>query len=148
MATDQLILGSLIFDDWSTPSKAPFGGKQAMALHKLPGGARVADTLGPDEMDIPFSGMLWGDSAYATAMALHEMRAGGQVQALAFAGLFYQVIVAESHVEWVRYPNYGNYNFTCVIVGNPMAGGLGAVVSTFADLVSADMSTAMNLAGF
>jgi hypothetical protein len=56
LATDVLVLGSLAFDDWSTPSKMGYGGRQMTAVHKLPGGARVVDTLGPDEKDIQWTG--------------------------------------------------------------------------------------------
>jgi hypothetical protein len=43
-----LTLGGIVFDDFSTPSAMGAGGKQAMVIHKLPGGSRVIDTLGLD----------------------------------------------------------------------------------------------------
>ena len=147
MATDQLILGPLAFDDWSTPSRLPFGGKQAMAVHKLPGGARVVDTLGPDEMDIRFSAILWGDAAYDAALALNGLRQSGLAVPLMFGGQFYLVIVEEATVTLERYPQYALYEVTCLIAANPMAGGLGAVVSTVTSIVGADMASAMSLAG-
>jgi hypothetical protein len=67
MATDILILGSLVFDSWSTPERMPFGGRQEMAVHQLPGGARVIDTLGPVEKDIMFTGQMYGNNAYGVA---------------------------------------------------------------------------------
>lgn len=45
MANDVLVLGNLTFDEWSTPERIGFGGKQALQVHKLPGGSRVVDTL-------------------------------------------------------------------------------------------------------
>jgi hypothetical protein len=50
--SDTLILGGIAFDSFSTPSRMGAGGKQAMVVHKLPGGARVIDTLG---LDVPLN---------------------------------------------------------------------------------------------
>jgi hypothetical protein len=72
MTTDTLVLGSIAFDDWSTPDRMPFG-KQITAVHRLPGGARVVDTLGPDEMDIQFTNMMYADNAYGVADQLDSL---------------------------------------------------------------------------
>jgi hypothetical protein len=147
MATDILILGPLVFDDWSTPARLPFGGKQAMAVHKLPGGARVVDTLGPDEDDIKFTGMFWGSGAYASAQILDGMRVAGQVVPLMFAGRFYQVIVQEAIPVIERFPNYCTYSVTCLVVFAPMLGALGAAAASIGAVVGADMATVMSVAG-
>src|SRR4051812_12743879 len=104
MATDVLILGGIVFDEWSTPEKLPFGGKQAVAVHKLPGGARVVDTLGPDEMDITFGATLWGDGAYAVGLELNGLRQSGTPVALSFGGQFYLVVVQDCVIKLERYP--------------------------------------------
>lgn len=147
MATDALVLGGIAFDDWSTPSRMPFGGKQALAIHKLPGGSRVVDELGPDEMDIAFTGTLWGDGSFDNGVALDALRSGGQIVPLMYCGQFYQVIVQECSVIVERFPQYAAYNVSCLVVSNPMAGGLGAIVSTVGSLVSADLATVASLAG-
>lgn len=95
MATDILLLGALAFDDFSTPSRLGYGGKQQTAVHKLPGGARVVDTLGPDEKNIDWTGTFWGDTAFADAQTLQSMRIAGAVVPLLFGGMSYQVIIAE-----------------------------------------------------
>jgi hypothetical protein len=80
MTTDTLVLGGIAFDDWSTPDRMPFGGKQELKVHQLPGGARVVDTLGPSEMDIHFTGTMYANNAYGVADQLDAMRiAGNQV---------------------------------------------------------------------
>lgn len=147
MSTDVLVLGGILFDDWSTPDKMPFGGKQAMAVHKLPGGARVVDTLGPDEMDITFGATLWGDAAYAVGLELNGMRQSGAPVPLSFGGQFYLVVVQDCIIKLERYPQFATYTVTCLIVQNAMAGALGAIVSTFGDLVGADLATALSVAG-
>jgi hypothetical protein len=146
-ASDQLILGGLIFDDWSTPERIPFGGLQSMHVHKLPGGSRVVDTLGPDEMDITWHGTFWGDGAYDVALALNGMRQAGQPLPLTFGGQFYTVLISDAHVDIHRYPLHATYSITCVVTSSPMVGVLSGAVSSIDTLVSADIATALSFAG-
>lgn len=147
MPTDLLSLGGIVFDDWSTPSEMPFGGNQALKIHKLPGGSRVIDILGPDEMDIAFRGILWGPDADVRAGALNALRISGSPIGLAFGGNFYQVIVQKCTLTIHRYPQWYEYDITCVVSSNPMAGSLSSAVSSFSSLVSADLASALSIAG-
>src|SRR3979411_881178 len=88
-----LVLGGISFDGFSTPSAMGAGGKQSMVVHKLPGGQRVVDTLGPDEDKITWSGEFFGNDAYANALGLDGMRAAGQVLPLSWGGQFRSVII-------------------------------------------------------
>ena len=148
MATDFLVLGGIVFDDWSTPDRMPFGGAQITAVHKLPGGARVVDTLGPDEMDIQFTGVMYAGNAVGVAESLDALRLTGAQVPLMFAGRFYMVIVARTKVDIRRFPQLATYHVTCLVTQNTMAGNLNANPSTVTALVSADLSTAMNISGF
>jgi hypothetical protein len=145
MATDVLVLGGIAFDNWSTPERMPFGGKQAMAVHKLPGGARVVDTLGPDENDIMFTGQMYNNNAYGVADELDSMRIAGAQIPLTFAGRFYLGIIAEVHVDIRRFPQLVEYHVNFLVVQNSMAGVLGAIASTVSSLVTSDMSTATSI---
>src|ERR1700728_620354 len=99
MATDLLVLGSLTFDSWATPQHMPFGGRQELAVHQLPGGARVVDTLGPSEHDIVFSAQMYRNDAIGVAEQLDAMRLSGAQVPLSFAGRYYSVIVAETKMD-------------------------------------------------
>lgn len=147
MATDQMILGGVVFDDWMTPSDMAFGGKHALKVHKLPGGSRVIDTLGPDEMDLKIKGTIWAPNANEIAESLNGMRLAGVPVALTFGGNFYSVIVEECVPHIRRFPQWYEFDITCVVASNPMAGGLDASVSTFGSLVSADLASALSIAG-
>jgi hypothetical protein len=147
MATDFLTLGALVFDSWSTPHQMPFGGRQELAVHQLPGGARVVDTLGPSEHDIIFSAQMYRSDAIGVAEQLDAMRLSGAQVPLSFAGRFYLVIVAETKMDIERYPQLILYTVRCLVVQNTMAGVLGAIPSTVSQLVAADLSTAMSIAG-
>ena len=53
---DVLTVAGIPFTDFAPPDAMPGGGDQAMVGHKLPGGQRVIDILGPDEADVTWSG--------------------------------------------------------------------------------------------
>ena len=146
--TDTLVLGNLVFDEWSTPHEMPFGGAQALSVHRLPGGARVVDTLGPDESDIRFTGVMYENNAIGVAEALDALRLNGAQVPLTFAGRFYLVIVAKTKVDIKRFPQLVAYDVSCVVTKNNMAGPLSSATTTITSLVSADLATAMSISGF
>ncbi len=147
MTTDQLVLGGVVFDDWMTPEGMPFGGEQRLKVHKLPGGSRVTDILGPDEMDIAFTGIIWANNAAGTAAMLNAMRIAGNPVSLTFGGNFYTVILQRCILTIRRYPQWYLYDICCSVVSAPASGLIGVSVSSFADLVSADMANALSIAG-
>jgi hypothetical protein len=148
MAIDQLILGGVVFDAWMTPADMPFGGKQAMKVWKLPGGSRVIDILGPDEMEIAFKGQIWGNDAADKASALNDMRIAGNPVALSYGGNFYVVIVESCVLHIRRYPQWYEYDISCTVSSNPMAGGSGfGGSSSVTDIVGADMASALSVLG-
>jgi len=93
MPLDVLLLGPIAFTDYSPPECMPFGGRQQMAVHKLIGGQRVIDTLGPDDEDIQWSGRFFGAGALSTCLALDSLRAAGQVLPLSYAGMAYTIVI-------------------------------------------------------
>lgn len=145
--SDTLTLGGIAFDDYSTPAAMGAGGKQHMVIHKLPGGARVIDTLGPDEDDISWHGEFFGNDAYDNALALDAMRAAGQVIPLIFAGQFRSVIISHFGYKIRRLPVWVEYDVTCVVYQNPANGALGGGLSTLDSLISGDLSFALGLVG-
>lgn len=77
MATDTVILGPVEFDAWSSPEKLPFGGRQQVSIKKMPGGDRVVDCMGPDDIDRAWTGKFWGDDAIDNALLLDSLRKSG-----------------------------------------------------------------------
>lgn len=125
---DQLILGDITFQnyDYAPPSRMPFGGQQAMIVHKLPGGSRVIDTLGPDEDDISWSGFFFSPNAMFWCQRLDAMRGAGLVVVLTYAGMTRQVVVKSFRANIRRYPNWIEYEITCTVSNNPALGPLSA----------------------
>ena len=133
MATDIMMLGGVVFDDWSTPEHPPFGGEQAMVVHKLPGGKRVIDTLGPNDDDITWHGRFYGPNAIGQALLLDGMRAAGAPLPLSFGGQAWLVVIAhfKAHIE--RYPQNILYEITCTVASSPCRARSGAESARLAD---------------
>lgn len=145
MPTDVLSLGGIVFDDYSTPEVMMGGGNQAMVVHKLPGGARVIDTLGPDESDIVWRGFFFGNNAYNTVLALDAMRAAGQVLPLSWGGQFRSVIINTFLYRVRRMPAWVFYEISCTVAQNPLLGNLSPTPSSIDVLVTSDLSLGASL---
>ena len=85
---DTLTLGGISFDGFSTPSHMGAGGKQAMVIHKLPGGSRVIDTLGPDDENISWSGEFFGNDEAAEFIRREQPQVVMYVMAETSTGVF------------------------------------------------------------
>lgn len=140
MATiDQLILGGIVFEnvEYAPPTKMPFGGQQAMIVHKLPGGSRVIDLLGPDEDDITWAGFFFTPAALARCQTLDAMRASGAVLTLSFGGMSRSVVIKRFKGSIRRYPNWCEYEISCTVTANPSY-GVSAVTGATIGLVTSD----------
>ncbi len=142
---DQLTLGGFVFDGFSAPPRIGGGGKQAMVVHKLPGGNRVVDTLGPDEDNITWSGEFFGNDTDASVQLLDGMRAAGDVLPLVFAGQFRSVIIDTFHARWRRFPVWAEYDISCLVYQNPALGILSTAVGGIEGLITGDISFAVGL---
>jgi hypothetical protein len=140
---DVLTLGGIAFTGYSTPDRMMFGGRQAMVVHKLPGGSRVIDTLGPDDAAIAWHGHFFDDTGLAMAIALDGMRASGDVQSLTFAGMFRSVIIDEFLPRIARLPIWIEYNIVCTVVKNSSQGGLLPATGALDALVTSDLVQAV-----
>src|SRR5690242_17085448 len=74
-----LVLGPVAFSDFEVPERIRFGGAQRLTVHKLPGGARVIDALGPDDTELGWSGIFAGPDATERALLLDQLRVRGAV---------------------------------------------------------------------
>src|SRR6266581_1691155 len=140
---DTLTLRGISFDGFSTPDAMGAGGKQQMVVHKLPGGNRVIDTLGPDDDNIAWSGKFYGNDAYANALALDGMRAAGQVIELTFGGQFRSVIIDTFSYKIRRLPVWVEYQISCMVYQNPSLGGLGGSIISIDSLILGDLALAV-----
>lgn len=142
---DTLTLGGIVFDGFSTPDGLGGGGKQAMVVHKLPGGNRVIDTLGPDEDNIGWAGKFFGNDAYTNALALDGMRAAGQVVQLTFAGQHRSVIIDTFSYKIRRLPSWVEYQISCMVYRNASLGNLSISMGGIDSLILGDLSFGISL---
>lgn len=139
---DTLTLGGVKFDGFSTPSEMMGGGKQNMVVHKLPGGSRVIDTLGPDEANITWNGFFFGNNAYRTALTLDGMRAAGSVISLTWGGQHRSVIIENFIYKARRIPVWIDYSISLMVYQNASLGGLGGVSTSMISLILSDLAAA------
>lgn len=146
---DVLSLGGIVFQvgDYSPPAEMPFGGEQKLIVHKLPGGNRVIDVLGPDEDDIQWKGFFFSNDAINIAGNFDAMRAAGQVVPLIFAGMYRSVVIKHFRPKIRRYPVWVDYDICCVVSQNPAWGNLSAPTSTVDSLTQADLRQAGAIVG-
>jgi len=144
---DVLSLGGIVFQNFSPPERMPWGGRQAMAVHKLLGGQRVIDTMGPDDRDIIWHGFFFENDALQIVQSLDALRVAGQALPLSWGAESAIFVISEFNPDMRRFPVYIEYSITCVVSQNGSQGALGAIATGVGSLVTADLSSALSLAG-
>ena len=114
-------IGGITLSGFEVPSKMPFGGAQRVVVHKMPGGGRVVDALGPDDRDISWSGILrTGDGGGLPAMTragqLDALRQTGNRVTLSWGGTSRQVVVSSFTADYGDQGYLIPYSITCVVV--------------------------------
>jgi hypothetical protein len=140
MSDVALLLGPIVFQDFEIPAGINFGGRQRLALHRLPGGSRVIDALGRDDAQISFTGIFTGSDATLRARALDELRVAGIALPLTWDVLFYTVLIAEFHADY-RNGSWIPYRIVCTVLRDEASALLQTVVS-LATAALADIGTA------
>ena len=141
---DILSLGGFTFSGFSPPDLLPVGGKQEMNIHKLPGGARVIDILGPQEDDISWRGTFFQNDAINMCVQLDALRRSGRLVPLRFAGQSRMVVVGSFIYSIRRFPMWVEYVITCVVNQQPPSSGA-ASSSGIDAATSSDASTAADV---
>ncbi len=135
-----LMLGPIVFRDFEIPSGVNFGGRQRLALYRLPGGTRVVDALGRDDAQIGFSGIFTGSDATLRARSLDELRVSGAALPLTWDVLFYTVLISDFYADyccgwWIP------YRIVCTVLRDE-ASAVSPTAVSLATAALADISTA------
>lgn len=146
----QLILGPVVFADFEIPGRIAFGGRQHQAVHHLPGGMRVIDVMGRDDLPIAWHGIFGGPDAAQRAQALDLLRAEGSALTLTWDTFAYVVILSEFVAVYER-QNWVPYRIVCTVVADQTAilaeAALSVVQGMLADLSSAGTIAGLDLSG-
>ncbi|MFG1388803.1 hypothetical protein [Xanthobacter versatilis] len=144
MANTGLSLGGVRFSDWELPERIPFGGRHHVAVHRMIGGKRVVDALGPDPRPLSWSGRFRGANALSRARSLDTMRASGRQVSCTYMGLHYLVVVTNVNFDAER-PYEVPYTVTCEVVQDSAQSVISSVISGLGALMSGDLATATGI---
>lgn len=144
MAQMALTLGEVVFTGFEIPETINFGGDQKLAVHKLPGGGRVVDAMGPDDADIRWSGRLRGANSEQRGILLDFIRRQGRKVLLAWSLHRYQVVIRSFEANYQN-PYEVPYTIVCTVVQDE-AQVLASLAMGFAASLAADLATASGLA--
>jgi hypothetical protein len=116
-----------------------------LAVHRLSGGKRVVERLGPDDGEIAFSGIFSGRNAEARVRAFDSLRLSGELVWLTWES-FRRRVVVKSFVANYHSPWWIPYNVSCVVAHQ--TGVAPAEPSSVMAAISADLGNALSaLAG-
>ncbi|MCQ8277790.1 hypothetical protein NFI95_04945 [Acetobacteraceae bacterium KSS8] len=90
-----VVLGSLVLSGAEAPSRITIGGRQLAAIHKLPGGARIIDAMGPDDNAVVWQGIFIGPTAASRVRMVDALRTQGLPCTLSFGDYLFEVIVVD-----------------------------------------------------
>ncbi|MEJ0016748.1 MAG: hypothetical protein WDN25_09290 [Acetobacteraceae bacterium] len=144
MSDSALLLGPIAFRDFEVPAAINFGGRQRLALHRLPGGTRIIDALGRDDAQITFSGIFTGSDATLRARTLDELRVAAIALPLTWDVFFYTVMISEFHADY-RGGSWIPYRIVCTVLQDE-ASALLQTVASLATAVLADIGMAAGYA--
>lgn len=139
-----LTLGPVQFSGLELPSHMPIGGKQAVVVHDMPGGARQVDVMGPREGIIRWHGILYGQAQSTRARQLDRLRQSGQVVRLAWGEYAYDVIVVDFGCG-TKIVGPMPYRIACLVVRNS-TNPQGTSLLRMAAQVTADIQSGQPLA--
>lgn len=139
-----LVLGPVAFSDFEIPERVQFGGAQQLAVHKMPGGTRVIDALGPDGCEIRWRGIFAGPDATDRARLLDSLRVQGATLPLSWDVFLYSVVISSFDAEY-RKNWWIPYRLSCTILQEDVGTAL-ASLAVPPEQVSSDIDTAAGLA--
>ena len=127
------VLGPVAFTGFEVPERITLGGKQRLAVHTLPGGARVVDAMGPDDGELAWSGTFSGADAAERVRQLDRLRRAGLALPLAWDGWRFAVIISEFEADCAN-PFWVPYRISCTVLseGDVAAAELLPVAATLA----------------
>ena len=114
-----LTLGGFAFQEFELPEEITCGGSQHQVTHKMPGGGRRIDVMGPDEADITWSGIFLSVDASAREQEVSAIRRAGAIVPLAFGPVVVPVLVKEFTLKWRDRGFHIPYTITCIPMPPP-----------------------------
>lgn len=135
--------GRIEFKGFELPEELSFGGSQALVTHKLIGGRRVVDAMGPDDAAITWQGRFLDEFASLKVFQLDLLRRSGREVQLAVpaAHRAYRTVVSQ-FTATMRRPYLYDYSITLEIVEDQVLGDGGAESRRLEDQIALDIAAA------
>ena len=132
-----VVLGGMTLSGLEVPERMPSGGQQQLAVHKMPGGRRVVDAMGPDDRAIEWSGYFEGPQAASRARQMDAMRIAAAPVTLSWAEETRRVVISSFECDYGSRGMLIPYKVSLVVL-SPAAGAgkpslLGGIVKDLAD---------------
>jgi hypothetical protein len=108
-------LGTVTLQGFEVPDSAPWGGGQALTVHKLIGGARVIDAMGVDDRAMTIRGTFLSPDADDRALQVDVMRKAGLPVPFSWSNHVYLVVIKAFEPEYQR-PDRVPYALTLEIL--------------------------------
>lgn len=135
--TGPISLGDFDFTRFEVPEIVTHGTRQKLETHTMPGGRRVIDAMGPEELPITWNGRLIGVNAGLRARQLKAMCQRGRRLVLRWGINRMDVVIQEASFEDLR-REFINYKIECVALNVQSAPGKpGLLESVTADIGAA-----------
>lgn len=144
MTQTVLTLGDFAFSNLEVPAMISFGGTQSLTVHKLVGGQRVVDAMGPDDKPPAWSGRFMGENALPRALYLDTQRKLGKALVLSWSQLRYLVVIQSFEADYQRV-NDIPYRISCEVVEDQTAPVTTIAAADIDDQMGNDMDTANGL---
>ena len=143
--------GDFVFAGAEVPEKIAIGGEQMLTTHKLVGGLRVVDAMGPDDAALSWSGWFLGsadatgdlpDNSTATGRArfLDYVRRSGLPCTLTWGEFSYLVVVSKFSADYEK-PYKVPFQITCEVVQDQTQDVTSVAGSSPADAINQDAAT-------
>ncbi|MEN7527028.1 hypothetical protein [Cupriavidus sp. DL-D2] len=145
MADVVLKLGDFTFERNEIPEQMPFGGEQALVVHRLVGGTKIVQAMGDFTGPISWSGWLEGQDALARARQLTAMRVAGVPVVLTWSEQSYAVLI-HTFEPVFRLFHKIPYQITCEVIEDLTLSTAGTGDASIDDLINGDILDASGLA--
>ncbi len=137
--------GPFQFQGAEVPEQIQFGGQQMLCTHKMIGGLRVVDAMGPDDVPLTWSGIFLYNEGGARARFLDYLRRSGLLCQVAWGDFQYNVVISEFKADFKK-PFWIPFTITCEVVQDQTNSIALPPVQSPEDALNADSATMTQLA--
>lgn len=141
-----LSLGKFKFVDFEVPENIEYTTQNQIVEHKMPGGTKQIDDLGPDPTDISFSGIFLGSNQQTRRAALEQIRTQGVIVPLIWQDQYRDVFV--KNIKYTAKGGMTNFTVECLVIPStppkPKTSLLGAITNSLSNALGVDIPAALS----